>query len=99
MYNRYMSWLVSCASSSAAISSCNCLDVLLSALNPSWLSCRIWYFSPYANNIDVRVLVKSLYIMLASAIGRWFGSREGFPFLYSSILRLIFYDVGICFCL
>ena len=60
-----MNW----ASSSAAISVCICLDVHLSALNPSWLSCSIWCFSPYAESMDVRVLVKNLYIVLASAIG------------------------------
>jgi hypothetical protein len=43
--------------------------VLLSALNPSWLSCRIWCFSPYADSMDVRVLVKNLYTVFASAIG------------------------------
>ncbi len=69
IYNRYMSWFVNLASSSAAIRSWSCLDVLLSALNPSWLSCRIWYFSPYADSMDVRVLVKNLYTVFASAIG------------------------------
>jgi hypothetical protein len=43
--------------------------VLLSALNSSWLSYRIWYFPPYADSMDVRVLVKNLYIVFASAIG------------------------------
>jgi hypothetical protein len=28
----------------------------------------------------VSVLVKSLYIVLAKAIGRWLVSRDGFPF-------------------
>ena len=41
MYRRYMFWFVNLASSRAAISSCNCLDVLLSALNHFWLSCSI----------------------------------------------------------
>ena len=35
MYSRYMSWFVNFASSNAAIRSWSCLDVLLSALNPS----------------------------------------------------------------
>jgi hypothetical protein len=46
MCNRYMSYWVSFESSSAAISVCSCLDVHCSCLNPSWLFCRIWYFSP-----------------------------------------------------
>jgi hypothetical protein len=41
MYRMYISWFVSLASSSAAISIWICLEVLLSALNPSWLSCSI----------------------------------------------------------
>ena len=73
--------------------------MLLSALNPSWLSCRIWCFSPYADSMNVRVLVKSLYIVFASAIGLWFGNCEGSPFLYRSMVKLIFHDAGICFCL
>ena len=44
--------------------------MFLSALNPSWLSCRIWYFSPYANSMSIKVVVKRLYIVLASAIGQ-----------------------------
>jgi hypothetical protein len=64
-----MSWFVNLVSSSAAIRSWSCLDVLLSALNSSWLSCRIWCFSPYADSMDVRVLVKNLYTVFASAIG------------------------------
>ena len=35
MYNRFMSGVVNCASSTAAIHSCNSLDVHVSALNPS----------------------------------------------------------------
>ena len=89
MYSKYISWFVNFASSSAAIRSWSCLDVLLSARNPSWLSC----------NIYVRVLVKSLYIVFASAIGLWFANFDGSPFLYNSMVMLIFHDVGICFCL
>ena len=73
--------------------------MLLSALNPSWLSCRIWCCSPYADSINVRVLVKSLHIVFASVVGMWFVNWYGSPFLYSSIVRLIFQDDGICFCL
>ena len=87
------------ASSKAAIRSCSCLDVLLSALNPSWLSCSIWYFSPYVDSISVSVLVKSLYIVFASAIGLWLDNCEGSPFLYKSIVKLVFQDAGIWFCL
>ena len=47
----------------------------------------------------MRVLVKNLYIVFVSAIGLWLESFEGSPFLYSSMVRLIFHDVGICFCL
>ena len=49
--------------------------------------------------MNVRVLVKNLYIMFASAIDLWFDNVEGSPFLYKSIVRLIFHDVGIYFCL
>ena len=55
-----MFWFVNLASSKAAMSSCNCLDVLLFALNPSWLSCNIRCFSPYADSISVSVLVNNL---------------------------------------
>ena len=72
-----MNW----ASSNAASSVCICLDVHLSALNPSWLSSSIWYFSPYEENIDVSVLVKKLYKVFASAIGLWLDSKDGSPFL------------------
>ena len=81
MYSMYISWFINFASSSAAIRSLSCLAVLLSALNPSWLSWRIWFVSPYADRIYVRVLVKKLYIMFASAIGLWFDSCDGSPFL------------------
>jgi hypothetical protein len=49
--------------------------------------------------MSVRVLVKNLYIVFASAIGLWLESFEGSHFLYNNIVRLIFHDVGICFCL
>ena len=51
-----MNW----ATSSVAISVCICLDVHLFTLNPTWLSCSIWCFYPYAENMDVRVLVKKI---------------------------------------
>ena len=35
VYNRYMSWFVDLTSSNVAIRNWNCLDVLLSSLNPS----------------------------------------------------------------
>jgi hypothetical protein len=41
MYKKFMFWFVNLASSRAAKSSCSCLDVLLSSLNPSWLLCSI----------------------------------------------------------
>ena len=97
MYSKYMSWFVNLASSRVAIRSCSCLDVLLFALNPFWLLCNIWCSSPYADNMCVRVLVKNLYIVFASAIGLWFDSCEGSPFLYKSMVRLVFHDSGICF--
>ena len=40
--------------------------------------------------MDVNVLVKNLYIVFASAIGLWFVSRDGSPFLLNNIVRLIF---------
>ena len=57
------------ASSSAAINNCNCLNVHLFALNPSWLSCKIWCLSLYADKMDVSILVKHLHIVFANAIG------------------------------
>ena len=61
---------MNCASSNATINSCNCLESMhLSALNPSWLSCKICCLSPYADKMDVSVLVKNLYTIFASAIG------------------------------
>ena len=68
----YMSCFVNLAYSSVAISSWSCLEVVLSARNPSWLSCKIWCCSPYVDSINVRVLVKSLFIVFASVIGLWF---------------------------
>ena len=53
----YISSFVSLASSSAAISTWICLEVLFYALNPSWISCSIWYLSSYADMIEVNVLV------------------------------------------
>jgi hypothetical protein len=55
-----MSWLVNLASSNAAMRSCSCLNVHLLARKPSWLSCSIWYFSPYDDNMEVSVLVNNL---------------------------------------
>ena len=75
------------------------MDVPLSALNSFWLSCSIWYLSPYAERIKVNVLVYSLYIVLASAIDLWLVNCDGSPFLYNNIVRLVFHDAGICFCL
>ena len=49
--------------------------------------------------MNVSVLVKNLYIVFASAIGLWFDNRNGLLFLYSSIIRLIFQEAGICFSL
>ena len=69
------------------------------ARNPSWLSCKIWCCSPYADSINVRVLMKSLYIVFASAIGMWLVNCDGSLFLYISMVRLIFQDDGICCCL
>jgi hypothetical protein len=46
MYSKYMSCWVSFESSRAAISVCSCREVHLSYLKPSWLFCKIWYFSP-----------------------------------------------------
>ena len=49
--------------------------------------------------MNVRVLVKKLYIIFASTIGLWLGNFDGSCFLYKSIVRLIFHDVGIYFSL
>ena len=72
---------MNCASFSAAINNCSCLNVHLSTLNLSWLSCKIWCLSPYADKMDVSVLVKNLYIVFASAIGLWLVNIDGSPFL------------------
>ena len=73
--------------------------MFLFARNPSWLSCWIWCFSPYAENINFRVLVKNLYIAFARATSLCFVSCEGFPFLYDSMVRFVFHVNGICCCL
>jgi hypothetical protein len=44
----------------------------------------------------VIVLVKSLCIVFARAIGLWFVSIVGFDFLYSRMVKVIFHEVGIC---
>ena len=49
--------------------------------------------------IEVSVLVYNLYMVLASAIDMWLVSCDGSPFLYSKIIRLVFHDAYICFCL
>ena len=84
------------ASSNVATRSWSCLEVLLSALNPSWLSCKIWCFSPYADSMNVKVLVKRLYIIFDRAIGLWFESLDGSPFcievwldLFSMMLEFV----------
>jgi hypothetical protein len=94
-----MSWFVNIASSSAAMRNWSFLDDHLSALNPSWLSCSIWYLSPYPEMIEVNVLVYGLYMVFANAIGLWLVSCDVSPFLYSNIARLVFHVAGICFCL
>ena len=63
--------MVSLAYSNATMRICRCRAVHHSARKPSWLSCRIWYFSSYVDNIFISVLVNSLEIVLASAIGLW----------------------------
>ena len=62
----------------------------LSALKLSQLSCKSWCLSPCADSMSVSVLVKKLYIVFASAMGLWFVSKDGLPFLLSSIVKLIF---------
>ena len=47
----------------------------------------------------VRVLVKSLYMVFARAMGRWLERRVGLPFLYNRIVWLVFHEVGMDFCL
>ena len=69
IYSIYISWFVSLASLSVEMKVCSCRNVHLSALKSSWLSCKIWYLSPYTEKILVSVLVNNLYIVLASAIG------------------------------
>ena len=49
--------------------------------------------------MEVNVLMYSLYMMLASAIGLWLVSCDGLPFLYSKIVKLVLHDARICFCL
>jgi hypothetical protein len=45
------------------------------------------------------VLVKSLYIVFARAIGLWFVGIDGSDFLYKRTVSLVFHEVGICCCL
>ena len=80
MYMRYMSCCVSLASSRADIMVCICLLVHCSCLKSSWLQCSIWCFSPYAASKVVNVLVNSLYMVFARAIGLWLDSIVGSPF-------------------
>ena len=47
----------------------------------------------------VRVLVKSLYVVFAKAMGQWLGRRVGLPFLYRRIVWVVFQEVGMVFCL
>ena len=82
------------ASSSAAIIVCSCLEVPRFARKTSWLSCSIWCFPPYEDKIEVKELVKSLYTVLASAIGLWLGRIDGSPFLYSRTVKLVFQEIG-----
>ena len=60
----------------------------LFALNPSWLSCKIWCLSPYVDKMDVSVLVKNLYIVFANAIGFWLLNKDGFSFCKVILLSL-----------
>ena len=46
MLSMYMSCWVNFESSNAIINVCKSLEMHHSCLNPSWLFCRIWYFSP-----------------------------------------------------
>ena len=95
MYSMYMSWLVNLASSSVAIRSWNCLEVFFFS-NGIPLGCHvvlIWCFSPYTDSINIKVLVKNLYIVFGIAMGLWFVSCKGFLFLYSSMVRVIFHDM------
>lgn len=65
---------------------------------PCLLSCRTRCHSPYVEIVVVILLMNSLYIMLAKAIGLWLVSWYGLPFLYRSTTCLVFQDVGICLC-
>jgi hypothetical protein len=94
-----MSCWISLESLSVAMRVCSCRDVYHSCLKPSWLFCKIWYFSPQLANWAVMVLVKSLYIVFARAIGLWFVRIDGSDFLYKRMVRLVFHEVGICCCL
>ena len=70
----YMSWLVNLSSFSAPMRVCICLDVLRSALKPSWLSCRMLCVSLYEDNMVVKVFVYNLSMVLARAMDLWFVS-------------------------
>jgi hypothetical protein len=71
IYSRYISCDVNLASSKATIIVCICLLVQHSWQKPSRLLCIIWCCLPYDKRSVVKVLVKSLYIVSANAIGRW----------------------------
>ena len=57
MYNRYMSSVVNCASSNAAINSCNCLDVHLKR-----------YFGPFSSICDLYLFYYSSYVYFLQII-------------------------------
>lgn len=77
-----MIWFINLASSGAAIISWIWQKVHLSTLSPSRLLCNIWCLSPRVDRMVVKVLVYSLYVVLAKAIGLWFVYYVGSVFLY-----------------
>lgn len=69
MYVRYISSVVSLASSRVSMIVCICLDVLRCGRKPSWLEYSSRCCSPWLVKNVVSVQVYSFYIVLASAIG------------------------------
>ena len=69
MYMRYMSLLVSLASSRVAMIVCICLEVLCCGRKLFWLECNSLCCSPQLVRRVVMVLVYSLHIVFANTLG------------------------------
>ena len=48
---------------------------------------------------SISVIVDSLYMVFANAMGIWLGSSSMFPFLYTSMVSIVFHGHGMLCCL